>query len=317
MQSSGSLLLALFVATASIPKVQGDQGQAVDLSSFVLKHGPCFHTKIQQDGDDDGNSFFYNGSYRAQYNRYASFFMCKSGQCDYTQEYVVGLDDYLQTMTNYLDNMCQSCANNCRRVLEDKQNNQQDQIDADWQVNCNTCANDCAMVWKAQNEDNESNYLECQFSYQVNDISYYSAPQCRNGRVVIGHFYDNECSVKTGKDFKQEFSYFYFQTMESIKVDCSSGLCDNLYGEALSCVNGYAESGNDDTKLCKAAVEASKIRTYYKKPWFKKLHVKRFFFFVLSMGFSLSFLTYIYFVRHRRAKIPLANLDGSNLPELT
>jgi hypothetical protein len=296
------------------------EDSSVDLSSNVMRPGPCFHTKIRQNGDDDGNAYFYNGSYRAQYNRYSSFFLCqkKNGKtsCDYSQEYVSDLEGYLQRMTNYIGNLCTACASNCRRFLED---NYQDQdMDENWTVNCNTCASDCKLIFKADEEDNETNYLQCQYSHEDNNIAYYAAPACKNGQIVIGHFYDNECSVKATKDFIQDLSYNYFRTMELIEVDCSSGFCDDLYKDSLFCDGGYSANGDDDSKLCKAALEASKVRSFYKKPFYAKIHLKAFLFLGVVFGAAFSFLSYTYYVRHRRAKIPLAHLDGDNrLPEIS
>ena len=51
-----------------------------DLSQFTVHQGTCFRIKIVGDNDDDGNSYFYNGAYRAQYTRYISFELCSSRQ---------------------------------------------------------------------------------------------------------------------------------------------------------------------------------------------------------------------------------------------
>lgn len=288
------------LSNRSLEEAEGE----VDLSTFSMQQGACFQTKIQEDGDDDGNSYFYNGAYRAQYNRYSAFFLCEDENCNYDQRYVADLDDYLKAMTNYVDNMCNACANNCRRRLEDAE---EEEMAEDWEVNCKTCSKQCNLLWKNNGGNDETDYLECQYSMDYNDIAYYSAPLCQDGSIVIGHFYDEDCTVKAALEFNKDLSYKYFRTIESISVDCSSGLCNDLYDEAVDCNDA---GDNDEAKICKAATEASKIRTYYRKPWFKKVPVKAFLSLAILLGIVFISLSYVYYVRHRRAQVPLANLDG-------
>ena len=314
------------VSTNKFPRfLEEAEEEEEDLSQYYLVQGACFQTKIQDDGDDDGNSYFYNGAYRAQYNRYSSFFMCDNGNsnsCDYQQHYVTNMDDYLQAMTNYLKNMCNACANQCnrrrqRRMDEEEEGEEEEQEGEEmadgWEVNCKTCAKECKSIWNNKNGDDETNYLECQYSLTDNDIDYYSAPLCKEGSIVIGHFYDEDCTVKAGREFNKNLDYSYFRTMEAIEVDCSSGLCDDIYNEAIDCVengnNNNNGGDNDQAKLCKAAKEASKIRTYYHKPWFKKIPLKALFILLILLSVVFVTLSYVYYVRHRRSSVPLANLD--------
>ena len=92
-----------------------------DLSMFQLHTGVCFRVKMESDNDDDGNSYFYNGAYRAQYSRYISYQLCSETYgC---QDYVTDLDDYLENTVNYVQNLCNSCAKTCGRLrrLEEEQ----------------------------------------------------------------------------------------------------------------------------------------------------------------------------------------------------
>ena len=54
-----------------------------DFSGSYAKYSNCFRVKIQNNNDDDaeGNSYFYNGKYYAQYETYAAFHLCSANEC--------------------------------------------------------------------------------------------------------------------------------------------------------------------------------------------------------------------------------------------
>jgi hypothetical protein len=301
-----------------------------DLSQFTLQQGTCFRMKIGNDNDDDGNSYFYNGSYRSQYKRYVSFSLCntKTGECS---EYVTDLEDFLEESVDYVQNMCGSCANQCRRrnrVMrrleeEDPEEDEESNDGEGMTVNCNTCVDECQLLNnKGDDGSDESGYLECQADYEDGDIEYYTAPQCENGEVVIGHFYDDECTIKTSTLQDSGFSYNTFRTIASIQIDCSlSDNCADLFDDAISCSGGNEDNDEDDAKLCKAAKAATRVQTFYKKPFYKKTPWIPIFLLISVAGFGVGFLAWTYFVRHTRhadVKVPMASLDGGeDLPPVS
>lgn len=312
----------------------GNYNNNGDLSNFSIRQGTCFRMKIVNDNDDDGNSYFYNGAYRAQYTRYISFELCSDQKCT---NYVTELDSYLEETVYYVQNMCGACANQCggnrrlfaasggaRRLEEEGggENNNNNMY-----VDCNTCVSECQLLNSDKGNDgtDESNYLQCQADYEDGDVQYYTAPQCESGQVVIGHFYDDECTIKTSTLQDSGFSYNTFETMASVGVDCSlsNDVCQDLFGNAVLCEDGYAEENDeDDSKLCKAAKAANRVQTFYRKPFYKKAHLVPVFLLVFVLGFGISFMAYTYYVRHKRlqseqAKVPMAELDGSHLPPVT
>lgn len=314
-----------------------------DLSQYTITQGHCFRMKIVGDNDDDGNSYFYNGAYRAQYKRYISYQMCSSSSSS-CHVYVSGLEEYLEQTVDYAQSWCSACAASCRR--RNRQLDEQNAADADAAAtvtaNCKTCASECKLLSsnKGNSGTDESGYLSCQAAADngnnnnaeaEENMQYYTAPQCENDHVVIGHFYDEECTIKTTTLQDGGFSYNTFQTIEGMKMDCSAGsaACTNLYASSVSCDDGSNSGGGDDEQqqdtasLCKAAAAAGRVYTYYKKPFYKKVPIGLIFFLLFGMGLGFGFLSYTYYVRHRRSKavVPMANLDGkldgSDLPEMS
>jgi hypothetical protein len=284
-----------------------------DFSEFTIIQGNCFRMKIENNNDDDGNAYFYNGAYRSQYNRYISYQMCNnygSGTC---REYVIGLNDYLEQTVPFVQNWCNTCAANCRRL-------RQLQEDEQMTVDCSACVNDCKLL--NNNKDSsgadESEYIGCtQAANDENGMNYYTAPQCESDRIVIGRFYDDECTIKTTTISDGGFSYNTFATIERMSLSCkadNSATCNELFDNAVAvCENGVATNADDQdaVNVCKAAAAAGRVYQYYKKPFFKKVPITLICFLLFGVTFLLGFLSYTYFVRHRRsAMIPMAALDG-------
>jgi hypothetical protein len=300
-------VLSLGHSQRSLEEEQGD------FTEFTIRQGNCFRMKIENNNDDDGNAYFYNGAYRSQYNRYISYSMCNnygSGTC---REYVIGLNDYLEQTVPFVQNWCNSCSENCRRL-------RLLQEDAQMTVDCSACVNDCKLL--NNNKDSsgadESDYLGClEAANDENGMNYFTAPQCESDRIVIGRFYDDECTIKTTTISDGGFSYNTFATIEHMSLSCkadNSETCNELYANAVAiCENGVATDADDQDAMnvCKAAAAAGRVYQYYKKPFFNKVPITLICILLFGVTFILGFLSYTYYVRHRRsAMIPMAALDG-------
>jgi hypothetical protein len=311
-------------ATAGHRQLQQQEGDPVD--GYQIRQGTCFRVKVDQDNDDDGNAYFYNGAYRSQYQRYMSFSFCDVDNSASCTEYVTELDTYVATAVEYVQTYCSSCASSCsgrRRAAHQEEIPRflADQAAEVWNVNCNTCASECSRLNKNSSNNNngeggldESQYLDCQqaANYEEGGLVYYTAPQCENGQVVIGHFYDNKCTIKTSTLQDAGFNYHTFRTIQSTALVCAvhEDSCYDLFEEAIYCGEHY-EDGEQEASLCKAAKAAGRTYTYYKKPFYKKVPLVSIGFLFLLLTTAFSFLAYTYYVRHSRSKvIPMAQFDG-------
>jgi hypothetical protein len=299
-----------------------------DLSAFTISQGHCFRMKIENNNDDDGNAYFYNGAYRSQYKKYISYMMCMTGTST-CHEYVVELNDYLEQTVPFVQTWCAACAASCRRQLHDSRDLEDA---AGMNVDCSTCSSDCKMLNtdKGNSGSDESEYIACQAAANdENGMQYYTAPQCENDHIVIGRFYDDECTIKTTTSADSGFAYNTFATIERMAIPCNaddSETCRELYENNVAfCENGVAENADDQNanNICKAAAASGRVYTYYKKPLFKKTPIVLLVVAIFGLGFLIGFLSYTYYVRHRRsAMIPLASLDGApstptNLPTIS
>jgi hypothetical protein len=328
-----SLLVAAVSASSS--RRLDDQNYNGDSSSSssnsLLVSGTCFRMKIaENNGDDDGNSYFYNGAYRSQQARYIAFELCSSSSNGNCEQYVTQLDTYLQQTVPYFQSLCNSCSQTCRRALRALEDHNQEEegneaAAADEQavqVDCNTCENTCQRIANNGYATDEADYLECQQSANNDEdgMQYYTAPQCDDGKIVIGHFYDDECSIKTTKEDTSTFAYATFATLQESRIDCSSSdnnnnVCSNLLENAISC-----SSNSQSSTVCKAAASAARVATYYTKPLWKKYHVVFILFLSMVLLVLVLGLSHTYFVRHRLQKhldlldgkkVPMADLDGT------
>jgi hypothetical protein len=190
-----ALLLPAAWAATTIRRLEDYNEDAVD---GYFKFSQCIRVKVPQDNDDDGNAYFYNGSYRSQSIAYASFLKCEAGcdgTCDPTTAYVAELDAVLQYALTYAGSYCDACTYSCRRRLEeggdeDGGNNANYNVA---NVDCNTCVDACARVnGGGSGGSDESDYLDCQYSFtDDNGLDYYSAPTCgSDGSLALGLFYD-------------------------------------------------------------------------------------------------------------------------------
>lgn len=332
MRSTTIAPLLLLCITGSVQAEQQENG----MEDYTIRQGPCFRVRVDQGNDDDGNAYFYNGAYRSQYQRYISYSLCEKNNDDSCTEYVTDLESYLGVSVDYVQTYCGVCAAQCgrRRWLEDQQEDEEeedgDDGGANWNVDCSQCAEDCTLLQNNNNNDgmDESQYLDCAQAAAGGDddgVEYYTAPQCENGAVVIGHFYDDECTIKTSTLQDADFSYNTFHTMEATPIQCAldEDACADLFGDDSVYCGEDRDEGDEDESLCKAAKAAGRVYTFYKKPIYKKLHLGALAVLLAFIASVFGFLAYTYYVRHSRTqtKTPMADLDNgaatADLPALS
>mmetsp|Transcript_26648 Transcript_26648/g.41800 ORF Transcript_26648/g.41800 Transcript_26648/m.41800 type:complete len:327 (+) Transcript_26648:97-1077(+) len=241
-----------------------NNNNAADLSGYSLQYSTCLRTKIASDDDAvEGNSYYVDGAYRAQYNLYATFRLCTdqgNGKCDCDDsvEYATEMENFLGSSLNYLG---------------------------------------------GAGGGDETDYLECTYGGAENGVDYYLGPQCSEEReLVIGTYYDEDCTVKASYS-TPSFSYDTFSSIESTCQDCSNGGCDEVYQDAHQCVNGRDATGNDDEGICSAAKRATTAVDYSRVKHrhagavlFVKVFVGML---VIGLIGGAMFLTYTYYLRHR------------------
>jgi hypothetical protein len=196
MQRLFVLAVVLPTVVAATTEIRRLEDAEYQMMNGYFKFSKCVRVKIAQDNDDDGNAYFYNGSYRSQSQAYAAYVKCDQGcggTCDTTTAYVAGLDDTMNMALQYTQGYCEACAASCqRRFLEEEEG----YGDRYYSADCNTCASECSSLNGngANNGEDESYFLDCQYSYTDNDgLDFYSAPTCASdGSLVMGLFYDSE-----------------------------------------------------------------------------------------------------------------------------
>ncbi len=241
-----------------------NDNDAANLAGYSLQYSTCLRTKIASDDDAvEGNSYYVDGAYRAQYNLYATFRLCTdqgNGKCDCDDsvEYATEMENFLGSSLNYLG---------------------------------------------GAGGGDETDYLECTYGGAENGVDYYLGPQCSEEReLVIGTYYDEDCTVKASYS-TPSFSYDTFSSIESTCQDCSNGGCDEVYQDAHQCVNGRDVTGNDDEGICSAAKRATTAVDYSRVKHrhagavlFVKVFVGML---VIGLIGGAMFLTYTYYIRHR------------------
>ena len=317
--SSSSRISAIGGQTSTHRTLQSDGASYThldDLTGYSLQYSNCIRVKIPQENDDDavdGNVNFYNGRYHAQYQVFATFHVCDDGSganqcssCDYGVEYATDMNQYLDSSLEHWENYCGACENACRRRRLEDEAGAEDDID------CNTCSNACAKYQVGDDNEDESAYTECGAGAVDEDgLQYYYGPQCSDeGKIIIGVFYDDECTIKTKHD-SPNFDYYKFGTVSNGCVDCSSEqgaeTCGDLYDESFHCLNGNDQQGaDDDMRVCSTVKKALTNMDYSGA---KKRHAGseafvRVFLMILLTSFvgGLLFLSYTYFIRHTGEK---------------
>lgn len=303
--------------TPALHRALEDGGYAYmdDLTGRQIQYSHCVRAKIPQEGDDDaveGNVNFYNGRYHAQYQMFATFHMCGDGgnsnqcsSCDYDVEYAMELNQYLETMMGNYEEICNMCGYGGRRLEEEGGDNNAN-------LDCSSYDTSCKNYYKGGNDGNdESQYLECQAGEQDGDgLQLYYGPQCSDdGEIIIGVFYDDECTIKTKQD-SLSFDYYKFDAVMEGCVDCSDDAgaeaCGDLYGEAYHCVNGNDKRGQDNEMSVCSSVKKALMNVDYsgvKRHSAADAFVKVFFgLLLISVVGGMFFLAYTYYVRHRGEK---------------
>lgn len=241
----------------------GDNNAAQDLSAYSLQYSTCIKTKIASDDDAEGNSYYVNGAYRGQYNTYATFNLCTdSGNGQCTCDKSV---EYATDMYTFLEGAL-------------------------------------AFLGGAAGND-ETDYLDCTYSGADNGIDYYLGPQCSDtGGLIIGTFYDDECTVKASYS-APSFSYTTFSAIQTTCQSCANGGCDDLVEDSHQCSNGYDLAGDDDEGVCKAAKRATAVVDYSRVKarnsgavLFAKVCIGML---VIGLVGGAMFFAYTYYIRHR------------------
>jgi len=329
------------------------------LSGYQMQFGKCVRVKVPNDDDDEneGNSYFYNGRFYSQGVQFASVYLCEEngsteagqcGKCDTSKEYVTDLGTYLDTTLAYAQSMCQSCNALCYnrrgRQLEEEQEAEGEEEANYMNVNCNVCRDTC----KNMNFDNadgdadgdgqadETQYLECQEAFQDESGNIiYAGPQCTgDGDITIGFYYDDECTVKSSsQDVDLGFSSGTFTGIETMCLDCDpygngeDDVCQSLYADSTHCSNGKSLNGEEDDGLpiCKTLAKSHKEHFYGKHP--RNWRIVESLIAVVVLGgllFAFFALSYTYYLRHRHSaaaaansKEPLADHDYHSAPEVT
>jgi hypothetical protein len=321
-----------------------------DLSGYQMQFGKCVRVKVPEDGDDEGNSYFYNGHYYAQAQQFASVYLCQAssgsssttmcGVCDTEKEYVTDLATYLETTLEYAALMCQSCTAQCggrRRRLEEA---------ASMTVDCSTCTSTCANMnfgYMQDNNENNNNananvndetmYLDCQAAYvDADGIQLYAGPQCNaDADIVIGFYYDDECTVKSSSaDMDYGFKYGTFRGIQSMCLNCNAygneedEFCESLYMDATHCSKGRNLAGGDDEDempICKTLEKTYKEKFYGSgRRNTKVLKICIAVIVVATALFGFAAASYTYYLRHRANKDkrePLTEHDHHTEPEVT
>jgi hypothetical protein len=160
-----------------------------NFSGYSVKFARCFKVKIpDEDQDQEGNSYFYNGAYRSQSKAYAAFHLCSDncGDCDTSIGYVSEINNFLDAGVNYVQQYCDNCQAQCRRFLEEGGQGMR--------ADCSTCSNICKSYRNGNGGTDETQYLNCQAAYaDDNGLQYYAGPGCSDdGHVVIRLYYDGK-----------------------------------------------------------------------------------------------------------------------------
>ncbi len=312
--SSSAVVTPASTTTRTLTDASGGTYAQLDsLTGYSLKYSHCVRVKIPQYSDDDvveGNVNFYNGRYHAQYAIYATFHVCGNGNydaanqcsasssssgggCNFDVEYAAPMDEYLKSTMEYWQRACE---------------------------NDGSSSASCAYFGNNDGDD-ESRYTECVAAYQEDGMQLYYGPQCSDdgSSIVVGVFYDNECTIKT-KYESPTFDYYKFGAVEAGCLDCTSDVgqetCKDLYGgESYHCMNGNDQRGQDDSMSVCSAVKKAMTSVDYSGV--KKRHSGADLFvkiFLTCLAFSMIglflFGSYSYFYRHKLAEQEKNNTDG-------
>jgi len=112
----------------------------------------------------------------------------------------------------------------------------------------------------------------------------------------------DECTIKKSDDesgYSEQFNYDSFRTIQSVCMNCADGVCEEMFNDATSCVDGKTADGSaDNMGLCKSYKRLSKEWQYAKAK--KKSPLPVILLGLVLVGL-LCFLSYSYYVRHKNA----------------
>jgi len=194
-----------------IRKLDEDEDQEVDLTSYSIKFEKCQFVK-QYDAEEDGGDDDGNGSILTT-KRFVIFRLCPDSSCsscDYNYgEYIVALETYLEATLEFKQEQqeeycetCNECVEMAAEAAENDDANAEEDEDA-WKcnnVNINYCYVECQSIENMEENGyvDASEYAECQqLDYQDNyGNSLYAGAMCAfsGTRITIGIFTDEECS---------------------------------------------------------------------------------------------------------------------------
>jgi hypothetical protein len=220
----------------------------VDISSYSVKFEKCQFVKAY---DDDMAAEEDSASVLAT-QRFAIFRLCPNGDCtncNYNYgEYLMGLDDYLETTVGYFqdwqEEMCNNC-NECANNADDAARRLQQ-----YAADCDTCYDECQKIENMENNGyyDATDFLNCEMIYEPADDSYsalYAAPICASGgsKIKIGVFKDENCQYY---DSTKEVDD-YLMSNEGYQMKLSHALLKMTYQETcISCKEAQEENDNNE-----------------------------------------------------------------------
>ena len=228
------------------------------LSPYSVKFDKCMFVKtFDEELAVSSNSDTVLGT-----QRFVVFRLCPQdcSLCDYNYgEYVLPLEEYLQTTMQHIrdefDTMCETCQRVCSSGVL---------LSEDSPVDCDSCLDECEKVEKTESNGyiDATEFLQCQMIYDPDDDqeeSLFAGPICasQGSRINIGVFLDEDCRIldssKNVDDYLFDASgsnmklshYFlkksYTNTCLSCEADGSTrqgavnSLCQQLYETAGKC----------------------------------------------------------------------------------
>jgi len=221
-----------------------DEGDdvVIDLTGYSIVFEKCQYVKFYSVGEDDGNDNEEGGVLST--NKFVIFKLCNSNSCstgcnyDYA-EYVIDMYTYIEALTEMkqesIENMCQSCENNCQADDDNGANMTED---------CQSCMNECDAYDTL--EDNgygdASQFVECAEAQADDDAGneYSMGAYCSDdgSKITIGVFSDAYCStINSDLDAATFLGYNGFSDhvlMAAYSTDC------------ISCLQEVEDDGNGD-----------------------------------------------------------------------
>jgi len=244
----------LMAGAKTLRRLDGDEEQEVDLSSYSIKFEKCQFVK-QYDGEegDGGNE---DTDTILSTKRFVIFRLCPNsscGSCNYNYgEYIVDMDTYLEAAVGYKQEVQEQYCDTCNECYEMAAEAAEADDDA---------AEEDEDAWKCQNVDTSSCYEECQNIENMEDNGYtdaseltecqqldyeddygnvyYAGAMCASSgsRIKIGIFTDEDCSnYDSSKDIEN-----YMTNDDGYSLKLSYHLLRQTYAEGECVANCLVE----------------------------------------------------------------------------